>query len=140
MRIQSAEPSTPPIIDANYFAHPDDRRHSIAMVRWIRRLMQTEAVRPLIVEELVPGPACQTDEEIIDAFLELGTTAFHVAGTCRMGSDAQSVVDPRLRVRGVSGLRVMDTSVMPTLVSGNTNAATQAMALNAADLILEDAA
>lgn len=140
MRIQSADPSTPPIIDANYFAHPDDRRHSIAMVRWIRRLMQTEAVRPLIVEELVPGPACQTDDEIIDAFLELGTTAFHVAGTCRMGSDAQSVVDPRLRVRGVSGLRVMDTSVMPTLVSGNTNAATQAMALNAADLILEDAA
>jgi choline dehydrogenase-like flavoprotein len=140
MRIQSADPNTPPIIDANYFAHPDDRRHSIAMVRWIRRLMETEAVRPLIVEELVPGPACQTDDEIIDAFLDIGTTAFHVAGTCRMGSDAQSVVDPRLRVRGVSGLRVMDTSVMPTLVSGNTNAATQAMALNAADLILEDAA
>ncbi|CAN5259254.1 GMC family oxidoreductase N-terminal domain-containing protein [soil metagenome] len=140
MRIQSADPDTPPIIDANYFSHPDDRAHSIAMVRWIRRLMQTKAVRPLIVEELVPGPACQTDDEIIEAFLTLGTTAFHVAGTCRMGSDAQSVVDPRLRVRGVSGLRVMDTSVMPTLVSGNTNAATQAMALRAAALILEDAA
>lgn len=140
MRIQSADPDAPPIIDANYFSHPDDRKHSIAMVRWIRRLMQTEAVRPLIVEELVPGPACQTDDEIIEAFLTLGTTAFHVAGTCRMGSDAGSVVDPRLRVRGVSGLRVMDTSVMPTLVSGNTNAATQAMALRAAALILEDAA
>ena len=140
MRIQSTDPDMPPIIDANYFSHPDDRAHSIAMVRWIRRLMQTQAVRPLIVEELVPGPACQTDDEIIEAFLTLGTTAFHVAGTCRMGSDAQSVVDPRLRVRGVSGLRVMDTSVMPTLVSGNTNAATQAMALRAAALILEDAA
>jgi choline dehydrogenase len=140
IRIRSADPDVPPIIDANYFSHPDDRKHSIAMVRWIRRLMQTEAVRPLIVEELVPGPACESDDEIIEAFLTLGTTAFHVAGTCRMGSDPTSVVDPRLRVRGVSGLRIMDTSVMPTLVSGNTNAATQAMALRAAALILEDAA
>ena len=140
IRIQSADPDAAPVIDANYFSHPDDRKHSIAMVRWIRRLMQTDAVRPLIVEELVPGPACETDDEIIEAFLTLGTTAFHVAGTCRMGSDEASVVDPRLRVRGVSGLRVMDTSVMPTLVSGNTNAATQAMALHAAALILEDAA
>jgi choline dehydrogenase len=103
-------------------------------------LMRTKAVSPLIVEELVPGPACQTDDEIIEAFLTMGTTAFHVAGTCRMGSDADSVVDPRLKVRGVTGLRIMDTSVMPTLVSGNTNAPTQAMALRAADLILEDAA
>ena len=140
IRIQSADPDAAPVIDANYFSHPDDRKHSIAMVRWIRRLMQTDAVRPLIVEELVPGPACETDDEIIEAFLTLGTTAFHVAGTCRMGSDEASVVDPRLLVRGVSGLRVMDTSVMPTLVSGNTNAATQAMALHAAALILEDAA
>lgn len=140
VRIQSADPDAAPFIDANYFSHPDDRTHSIGMVRWIRSLMRTKAVSPLIVEELVPGPACQTDDEIIEAFLTMGTTAFHVAGTCRMGSDADSVVDPRLKVRGVTGLRIMDTSVMPTLVSGNTNAPTQAMALRAADLILEDAA
>ena len=108
------------------------------MVRWIRKLMRTEAVAPLIVGELIPGPQYESDDEIITAMLKFGTTAYHVAGTCRMGDDDEAVVDPRLRVCGVSRLRVMDTSVMPTLTSGNTNAPTQAMALHAAALILED--
>ena len=139
MRILSSDPDVAPYIDANYFSDEEDVRRSVAMVRWIRQLMQTKVVRPLVVEECVPGAHCQTDAEIRQAILTYGTTGYHVAGTCRMGADARSVVDARLRVRGVTNLRVMDTSVMPTLVSGNTNAPTQAMALRAAALILEDA-
>lgn len=138
LRIVSADPDVAPHINANYFSHPEDRTHAIGMVRWIRKLMRTEAVAPLIVGELIPGPQYESDDEIITAMLKFGTTAYHVAGTCRMGDDDQAVVDPRLRVCGVSRLRVMDTSVMPTLTSGNTNAPTQAMALHAAALILED--
>jgi choline dehydrogenase-like flavoprotein len=92
-----------------------------------------------VVAETVPGPACESDDEIIDAYLRHGSTCYHVAGTCRMGADALSVVDTRLRVRGVQGLRVMDTSVMPTLISGNTNGPAMAMAMRAAEFIRADA-
>ena len=90
----------------------------------------------LVVEETWPGAHLQRGDEIIDAFHRMGGAGYHAAGTCRMGADEGSVVDTRLRVRGVHGLRVADISVMPSLVSGNTNAPAMAMAWRAADLIL----
>lgn len=87
----------------------------------------------------MPGPAVRTDAEILDAYDRYGTCGYHAVGSCRMGSDPRAVVDPRLRVRGVTGLRVMDTSIMPAIPAGNTNGPTMAMAWRAADLILADA-
>jgi len=86
------------------------------------------------------GPDVHSDDQIIDAFARLGQSGYHACGTCRMGKDARAVLDERLRVRGVDGLRVADISFFPTLISGNTNAPAMALAWRAADLILEDAA
>ncbi|MCY1186302.1 Alcohol dehydrogenase [acceptor] [compost metagenome] len=105
------------------------------MFRWFRRLAAQPVLKPFIVGELTPGPQVESDEQILAAFRRFGQTAFHVSGTCRMGSDSASVLDPQLRVRGVEGLRVVDTSVMPCLVSGNTNAPAMAIAMRAAELI-----
>jgi choline dehydrogenase-like flavoprotein len=134
--IRSADPDVPPCIDANYFSSEVDRKAAVSMYRWLRRLAAQPALAPFIVDATTPPASVdQTDEEIIQIFKESGETAFHVAGTCRMGSDAGSVLDPTLKVRGVSGVRVVDTSVMPSLVSGNTNAPAMAIALRAAELI-----
>jgi choline dehydrogenase len=135
--IQSTDLDAPLLIDANYFSSDVDRRHAADVLRFVRKMMSQPALSRYVVSETTPGPAYQTEDEIIDAFFQFGNTAYHVAGTCRMGSDAASVVDPELRVRGVEGLRVMDTSIMPTLVSGNTNGPTMAMALRASEIILE---
>ncbi|HMO69012.1 MAG TPA: GMC family oxidoreductase N-terminal domain-containing protein [Novosphingobium sp.] len=139
--IRSTDPAEQPAIQANYLAEEEDRQVALATVRWIRRMTQVEPLRAFIAEEKVPGPDLQSDEELLASIKRVGSTVFHAAGTCRMGSagDAGAVLDPRLRVRGVSGLRVVDASVMPTLVSGNSNAATMAIGWRAADLILEDA-
>ncbi|HEY2659695.1 MAG TPA: GMC family oxidoreductase N-terminal domain-containing protein [Caulobacteraceae bacterium] len=136
--IQSADPETPLAINANYFGSEVDRRHSIDMLRFVRRMMSQPALKPYVVAELVPGPTYDSDDEILEAFYQFGSTAYHVAGTCRMGPDETSVVDTQLRVRGVEGLRVVDTSVMPSLVSGNTNGPAMAMALRASEFILGD--
>jgi len=135
VRIQSSDPAVPPQINANYLSAAADRGAGIALLRWIRRLAAQPSLKPYIVEELTPGPQVQSDEEILTAFRRLGQTAFHVAGTCRMGSDADAVLDPQLRVRGVEGVRVIDTSIMPELVSGNTNAPAMAIAMRAAEII-----
>jgi choline dehydrogenase-like flavoprotein len=139
VNITSRDAAAAPVIDANYFATERDRRHSADLVRTMRRIAGQPALAPHVVAETVPGPACESDDEIIDAYLRHGSTCYHVAGTCRMGADALSVVDTRLRVRGVQGLRVMDTSVMPTLISGNTNGPAMAMAMRAAEFIRADA-
>jgi choline dehydrogenase len=138
VRIQSADPDAPLAIDANYFSAEVDRRSGIDMVRFIRKWMAQPALSNYVVAETTPGPQYESDDEILDAFYQFGGTAYHVAGTCRMGADAESVVDTELRVRGVQGLRVVDTSIMPTLVSGNTNGPTMAVALRASELILGD--
>ncbi|NIA52452.1 oxidoreductase [Massilia sp. TW-1] len=134
--ISSADPDAAPLIDANYLSTANDRRHSIDLVRFMRKMLMQPALRPYVVAETQPGPACASDEEIAEAFFTHGSTAFHAAGTCRMGADPGAVVDPHLRVRGVEGLRVVDTSIMPTLISGNTNGPAMAIAMRAAELIL----
>jgi choline dehydrogenase-like flavoprotein len=135
LRIRSADPAAPLYINPNTFAAQIDRESSIGVFRWIRRLAAQPVLAAHIERELTPGPAVQSDEDILEAYLKLGNTAYHICGTCRMGSDDRSVVDPELKVRGVEGLRVIDTSIMPTLVSGNTNAPAMAIALRAAQII-----
>jgi len=135
VRITSADPEATPVIDANYLATERDRRHSVDLARLMRRILNQPALAPHVVAETEPGPAFETDEQLVEAYLRHGSTAYHVAGTCRMGADAAAVVDPALRVRGVQGLRVADTSVMPTLISGNTNAPALAIGMRAAELI-----
>ncbi|WP_028223041.1 GMC family oxidoreductase, partial [Paraburkholderia oxyphila] len=136
--IQSADPNALPQIDPNYLATDYDRNVSIGMVRYVRRLVGQEALRPYVVSETKWTRDAQTDDEILDAFRKYGQSGYHASGTCRMGSDAAAVVDERLRVRGVSGLRVMDCSVCPEIIAGNTNAPMMAMAWRASDLMLED--
>jgi choline dehydrogenase len=134
--ITGADSSAPLSISPNYLSEEADRRTSVGIVRLIRRLFAQPALRSFGAEETWPGAGLQRDDEIIDAFHRIGQAGYHAAGTCRMGPDAGSVVDTRLKVRGVEGLRVADISVMPSLVSGNTNAPAMAMAWRAADLIL----
>jgi choline dehydrogenase-like flavoprotein len=138
VRIRSADPDAAPMINANHLSCEIDRRKFVAAFRWNRRLAAQPALRNWIVEETYPGNAVETDEEILASAMTLGGTCFHTAGTARMGADAASVVDPRLRVRGVEGLRVADTSIMPTLVSGNTNGPAMVVGLRAADFIVAD--
>ena len=108
-------------------------------MKFARRLAQAPALQPYIAEEHRPGLSVQTDDEWLDFARNYGATIFHPSGTCRMGSDPDAVVDERLRVRGVAGLRVVDCSVMPTVTSGNTNVPAIMIAEKAADLIREDA-
>jgi choline dehydrogenase len=139
VRITAPDPDVPAEVDPNYLADEEDRQIAVASMRFMRRVAEQPRLAALIAEETRPGPAVQTDEQILDAFRQGGQSGYHACGTCRMGSDAQSVVDPRLKVRGVQGLRVMDLSVAPTMLSGNTNGPVMAMAWRASDLILEDA-
>jgi choline dehydrogenase-like flavoprotein len=139
VRIISTDPDVPADVHPNYLAEEEDQRIAIASMRFMRSIVQQPALAALVAEETRPGPAAQFDEQLLDAYRQGGQSGYHACGTCRMGGDEQSVVDPRLRVRGVHGLRVMDLSVAPTMLSGNTNGPVMAMAWRAADLILEDA-
>jgi choline dehydrogenase-like flavoprotein len=135
VQISSRDGRSAPVIDANYLHTERDRRHSVDLVRAMRRILAQPALARYVVAETQPGPAYASDDELVEAYSQFGSTAFHVSGTCRMGADAGSVVDPQLRVRGVQALRVVDTSIMPTLISGNTNGAAMAVGLRAAELI-----
>lgn len=132
--IRSVDPMAPPYIDANYLSTERDRIHTVALMRKIREIAAQPALASYIVAETSPGAQFISDDDLIEASFTHGTSGYHVAGTCRMGSDEASVVDPQLRVRGVRGLRVVDTSVMPAL-SGNTNAPAMAIAWRASELI-----
>ena len=137
--IRSADPAEQPEIRPNYFSEEVDRRAAIDIVHHIRALLRQPSLREFVAEETLPGPGVETDEEILATVKRTGSSVFHAAGTCKMGSDDLAVVDPRLCVKGIEGLRVADASVMPTLVSGNTNAAAMVIGWRASDLILQDA-
>jgi choline dehydrogenase-like flavoprotein len=136
--IRSRDPAALPTINANYCELESDRRKMIDIIRYARRLASQPALADAVTEETRPGPDYHTDEEILQAHIKFGYGSYHACGTCRMGKDEASVVDPRLRVRGVDALRVVDTSVFPFMLSGNTNGPVTAIAWRAADLILED--
>jgi choline dehydrogenase len=139
VHLASADPEEPPRIVANYLADPRDRATSIAALRLVRRIAAQPALKELIVREVRPGPQAQSDEALLAHIAKLGATSYHPVGTCRMGSDPMSVVDSQLRVHGVKGLRVADASIMPTMVSSNTNAPSFMIGERCADFVLREA-
>jgi choline dehydrogenase len=135
VRIQSPDPRAAPAIRYNYLATENDRRVMVEGLKIARRIAQAAPLSGYVVREEFPGPQVKSDAELLEVVRQSGETVFHPTSTCRMGADERSVVDSRLRVRGLAGLRVVDASVMPAVVSGNTNAAVIAIAEKAADLI-----
>ncbi len=138
VRIKAADPRQHPSIKPNYLSDPADRHVAAAAMRLTRRICAAQALARYAPEEYRPGMHVQSDEDLARAAGDIGTTIFHPVGTCKMGQDALSVVDDRLRVRGLAGLRVADASIMPTITSGNTNSPTIMIAEKAADMIKED--
>ena len=130
--------SDAPDIRPNWLSTEHDRKSAVAAIKLMRRFMHQEPLRDLTGEEMLPGEAVTSDEDLLAVFRRLSSCGLHAIGSCRMGADDQAVVDPRLRVNGVSGLRVVDCSVMPGHVTGNTNAPAMALGLRAAAMILED--
>ena len=139
VRIKSADPREAPAIHPNYLATQRDRETIVAGVKAMRGIFQAPAMARHVAEEIEPGKQCVSDDELLDFIRRRGSTTYHPVGTCRMGQDRNAVVDERLRVRGFAGLRVVDASIMPAVVSGNTNAATIMIGEKGADMILEDA-
>ena len=140
VRLRSADPREQPAIHYNYLSTENERRTMVDGLKLLRRIVNTPPFSGYVSEERAPGPQVRTDDEWLDFVRATAETVYHPTSTCRMGTDAGSVVDERLRVRGLAGLRVIDASVMPTVVSGNTNASVIAVAEKGADLVLEDAA
>jgi len=136
--IRSSDPRDHPAIAPNYLAEAEDRSVTVQGLRWARAIASQPALRPYIESELRPGAGIETDAELLDYARSSGTSLYHPVGTCRMGDDALAVLDPQLRVRGVKGLRVADASIMPRLISGNTNAPAIMIGEKAADMILAD--
>jgi choline dehydrogenase len=139
LRIRSADPTAPPEIRINYLASEVDRAAHVEGLKILRKILHAPALAPYVVEEIDPGGNVTSDEALLAYCRARGTTIYHPTSTCRMGSDPLAVVDQRLRLRGIENLRVVDASVMPDLVSGNTNAPIIMIAEKAADLILQDA-
>jgi len=137
--IKSPDPLEPPALRPNYLTSEIDCRCAVEGIKFARRLAAQPALGEYIAEEYRPGAAAARDEELLEFARHHGATIFHPCGTCKMGSDPMAVVDERLRVRGVAGLRVADCSIMPTLTSGNTHAPVVMIAEKAADMIREDA-
>jgi choline dehydrogenase-like flavoprotein len=133
--LQSADPLAAPLIDPNFWADPYDRELSLAGVRIAREIMRQPAFRPYILAERLPGPDKMSDADLAEYAYRNAKTDHHPVGTCKMGVDAMAVVSPELKVRGLDGLRVCDSSTMPTLNSSNTNAPTMMIGEKAADLV-----
>ncbi|MDF2097301.1 GMC family oxidoreductase [Aquibaculum arenosum] len=138
IHLRSPDPDAPPVIRPNFLEAAEDRRCMVEAMKLARHIVEQAPLDRYRAEEMSPGPACQEDADWLAFARENGQTIYHAIGTCRMGSDEAAVVDPRLRLRGLEGLRVADASVMPAMVSGNTQAAVFMVAEKAADLILED--
>jgi choline dehydrogenase len=139
LRIRSADPAAPPEIRINYLASEVDRTANVEGLKILRRILHAPALAPFVMEEVDPGKKVSTDEELLDYCRARGSTIYHPTSTCRMGNDSLAVVDQRLRVGGIEALRVVDASIMPDLVSGNTNAPIIMIAEKASDMILQDA-
>lgn len=138
VRLQSAAPFDAPLVQPNYLAHENDRHVLLQGMRLARRLLQTQALSRYVVSETMPGAQVQMDDELLDYVQRYGVSSYHLNGSCKMGPahDAMAVVNPRLQVHGVSGLRVIDASVMPCIPSANTCAATMMIGEKGADLLL----
>ncbi|MCC2602386.1 GMC family oxidoreductase [Sphingopyxis yananensis] len=138
--IRTAASTDLPVISPRFATATEDRSHMLALMRHARDYVQQSALAPYVIEETRPGSQYQSDDELAEAHRRFGYANYHACGTCRMGQDDSAPIDPRLRVRGVDGLRVADTSVFPFMLAGNTQAPAMALAWRGADLILEDAA
>lgn len=136
VKLRSADPADPPEIVFNYFAEEEDKAALRAGVRWTREIFAQPALDPYRGREVSPGPEVRSDAQLDDWMAETAETAYHPAGSCRMGTDDMAVVDPRCRVHGIEGLRVVDSSIMPTVTNGNLNAPTIMIGEKAADHIL----
>jgi choline dehydrogenase len=139
IHIRSANPQEPPAIQPNYLDTQGDRDTMVAGMRLARKIIEIPDMKAYVRREVLPGPNVNSDQEMLEYIRDYGSTIFHPTSTCRMGQDDMAVVDERLRVRGLEGLRVADASVMPTVVSGNTNATCIMIGEKAADMILQDA-
>jgi choline dehydrogenase len=138
VRIRSTDAFEPPSMQPNYLSAELDRRCAVAGIKLARSLAATRSLQPYVESEYRPGEKVTTDQDLLEFARAYGATIFHPSGTCKMGSDPMAVVDDRLRVHGLAGLRVVDCSIMPTLVSGNTHAPVVMIAEKASDLILQD--
>ncbi|MBV9201382.1 MAG: choline dehydrogenase [Alphaproteobacteria bacterium] len=139
LRIRSPDPAAPPAIQPNYLSTQSDKGTLIAGLRIARGVFQTAAMQKCVSEEFLPGPAAQSDADFLDHIRQAAGTTYHPTSTCMMGPPERAVVDTELRVHGIEGLRIIDASIMPTVVSGNTNAATIMIAEKGADMILAHA-
>ncbi|MCY1533464.1 Alcohol dehydrogenase [acceptor] [compost metagenome] len=139
LRIRSKNPKDAPLIEPNYLATEEDRQTMVRGFKLARKLAATPAMAGYIADEYNPGSSVQSEEDMLAFVRRNGSSIFHPVGTCKMGHGPDAVVDDRLRVHGIEGLRVVDASIMPTLVSGNTNAPAMMIAEKAADMIKEDA-
>jgi choline dehydrogenase len=140
VRIKSSDPGVPPAIQPRYLSARSDCDTVVAGMKTMRRIMSEPAMRRYIAEERSPGEHCVRDADLLAFARDTGTTVYHPTSTCRMGPGPAAVVDERLRVRGFERLRVIDASIMPTVVSGNTNAAAVMIGEKGADMVLQDAA
>ena len=138
VHITAADARTPPAITYNFLSAPPDAELTVRAIRIAQSIMTAPAMAPLQVSEIAPGPERRSDDEILDWVRRFGETTYHPVGTCKMGQDPMAVVDARLRVHGLSGLRVADASIMPTLTSGNTNAPAIMIGEKCAEMVLAD--
>jgi choline dehydrogenase-like flavoprotein len=135
VRLATADPLAAPLIDPNYWADPHDREMSLRGLKLAREIMAKPALKSFVLAERVPGPEIRSDADLEAYACASAKTDHHPAGTCRMGTDMQAVVNPDLTFRGVEALRVVDASIMPNVITGNTNAATIMIAEKASDMI-----
>jgi len=138
VRLQSADPAKAPLIDPNYLADPLDREMSIRGLKLTQEILAQKPLKKYILAERLPGPDVKTEQDYFDFISVHSKTSHHCAGTCRMGADDRAVVDTRLRFNGIDGLRIVDNSIMPTVISSNTNAAAIMIGEKAADMIKAD--